>query len=419
MKHTSDNNSIQIWIKKACGSKASIREYLSKARIFFQNVGREPDELIREWKQVKYDLRLREQFLDEWTEQIENYVYSGECESYAPLTKRNTVAIIASFFKHNKIPVSPEYKKHAFVKYHNRDITREEVKRILEHAKLRDRTFFLMMLESGLRPDTIVQLRYMHIKKDFEANKMPIRIELPSELLKDRVEARWTFIGEDGLKILKEYLKTRLPLKSEDLIFTPERRDIKHEFLSPSSFTNIFRRITMKLGINETTERGKPKKLRLYCLRKYFMNNARYEGFDHTFKEFWMGHTNTQTHYISRDIERHREEYAKAYENLRIYKDRTEQEINGLRKELQNRDTRLVELERKVEELTGALNKESIFDNMALNLDPNVTEKAFGEAVRRATREWYDSLSDPKQAVQAIFGYLEAKQKERKKKEKT
>jgi len=104
---------------------------------------------------------------------------------------------------------------------------------------------------------------------------------------------------------------------------------------------------------------------------------------------------------------------------LAIEKMNQEANIEELRKQLEGKDERLVELERKVEELTGALNKESIFDKMALNLDPNVTEKAFGEAVRRATREWFDSLSDPKQAVQSIYGYLEAKQKERKKKEKT
>jgi len=33
-----------------------------------------------------------------------------------------------------------------------------------------------------------------------------------------------------------------------------------------------------------------------------------------------MGHETTQTHYISRDIEKHREIYAKAYTSLRIYK---------------------------------------------------------------------------------------------------
>lgn len=345
MRHISENSSIALWIKKACGCETTARNYLNSIKHFFVWSKITPDELVSTWKKAKYnrDARQKERFIDDWTEKIERYVYIN-LESLAPLTINTKLSIVISFFKHHRIPIYPEYKKHAYVKYHNRDLRREEIKRILQNADMRDRTFFLMMVESGLRPNTLVQLRYKHIKKDFETGTTPMMIELPSELLKDRVEARWTFIGEDAYKTLKEYLKPKLPLENEDLIFTPERSDVKHPHLMPQTFTNKFRKIALKLGISETEEKGKPRQVRLYGLRKFFMNNVRYEGFDHTFKEFWMCHQTTQTHYVSRDPEIHREEYSKVYENLRIYKSIDSAQAN----KIEEQSKRIEQMERQM-----------------------------------------------------------------------
>ena len=346
----STSESIAIWLKKVCGSENSAKTYLPKIKRFFDHVGTQGDELVARWKKLKYDLRLREEFLDKWTDKIESYIYFN-FQDYTSGSRMQELAVIVSFFKNccaRGIPVSPKWEKHTFVKYHNRDIKREEIKRILEHSSKRDKAFFLMLTESGLRPETLVQLRYKHIKEDFEANRTPMKIDLPSELLKGRVEHRWNFIGEDGFKVLKEYLKPRLPLKHEDLVFIPRRKDAPNTLLTRNTFSVIFSNLALKLGIAERTEKGKPKTIRLYCLRKYFMNNARYEGFDHTFKEFWMGHKTTQTHYVSRDIERHRKEYAQAYRNLRIYRDETEQSVKMLKNLLAEKDKELSELRKKL-----------------------------------------------------------------------
>jgi translation initiation factor 2B subunit (eIF-2B alpha/beta/delta family) len=41
---------------------------------------------------------------------------------------------------------------------------------------------------------------------------------------------------------------------------------------------------------------------------------------DSSFVRFWMGHSlGVDAHYITRDVERHRQEYAKGYEYLRIF----------------------------------------------------------------------------------------------------
>jgi len=364
MKSSLQTESITLFLKKVCGSEETVKGYKLKLERFFRHYGVNPDEVVAEWMQVKYDLRQREKYIDYWTDKIERYIYNN-FEDYAPKSRLNEMTAIVSFFKNccaRGIPVEPKREKHTFVKYHNRDIKREEIKRILEHSSERDKAFFLMMAESGLRPHTLAQLRYKHVKLDFEANRVPMMIDLPSELLKDRVEHRWTFIGREGVKALRTYLKKKLPLKNEDLIFTPRRKDAPRKLLTRSTYSMIFSNLVVKLGIVERTNGRKPKPIRLYCLRKYFMNNCRYDGFDHTFKEFWMGHKTTQTHYISRDIERHREEYAKAYENLRVYRDKEGPEISELRKRLRqlleeraDMQTKFSELKTMVTELARAL----------------------------------------------------------------
>ena len=291
--------------------------------------------------------RKREMFLDQLSEKIEAYYY-GLDRGYAPLTRSTMIGTIVSFFKHNRIPISPDLNERLYVKYHNRDISREEITRILEHASLRDRTFFIDMAESGQRPHTLVQLRYRHIREEFEAGRIPMKIDLPAELIKDRVGHRFTFIGEDGFHSLKEYLAPRMPLDDETLLFKAEKPGrTKREFLCPETFGNAFSKIALNLGLTKRVKGGKPKPLRLYCLRKYFRNNIRIR--DEGYRKFWMGRAfGTDEHYLTRDVETHRKEYAAVYPNIRILQPNIPETIEELRsyyeEKLQKQRTEIITL---------------------------------------------------------------------------
>jgi len=322
--------SVQLWFKKTIHSERCVNAILAKLSRFFEAVHEEPSAIMEEWRRVRYDYREREMFLDKWAERIEAYYY-GMPSDHSPLYRKSLISLVASWFKHNKIPVDLDLQDRVYVKYHNRDVTKEEIHRILDHASLRDRTFFLMMAESGQRPYTLVQLRYKHVKEDFEAEKVPMKIALPAELIKDRVGQRFTFIGEDGFAALKEYLTTRLPLDDEALIFAAERSAKTNKpFLSPETFSSIFGRLVLKLGLDKRIAEGKPKPLRLYCLRKYFRNQIKVA--DTAYREFWMAHTfGTDEHYLTRDVEKHRQEYTKAYPNLRVFTPNIPKTIKELR----------------------------------------------------------------------------------------
>lgn len=317
--------------------------YKGELEKFFGRMNITPEQLLEDWNKVRYDLRLRDEFLEEWTERIENYA-NGKNTDYAPKTRARMLATVVSFFRKVKIPVEVEWKK-VFVVNHNRDLRKDEVRRILENSELRERCFFLMLAESGQRPDTIVSLRYKHIKKEFEEGKVPMLVQLPSELLKGRVESRFTFLGEDGVNTLKEYLSTR-KLGDEDFLFERKRTvsdEYKEGHVQGSAFSIAFERIARKLGLvteEKTKKTGPQHQIRLYCLRKYFNNNIRA---DRSYIEYWMAHTDTvQGAYVSKDVEEHRRRYAEGYESLRVFA--PDKNIADLNKRLMDKDRELTEL---------------------------------------------------------------------------
>jgi integrase len=274
--------------------------------------------VVDAWRQTRLKgPRKMDPFLDRWTDIVRNYSTTIK-PHYAPLTTKNHMTALKSFFRYWKIPVDVDLPKRAYVIFHNRDMTREDVRQILTHGSPRDRVLWLVMAESGMRGQTAVSLKYWQIREDFEKAVIPMRILTPAAALKDHVGDRWTFIGEDGFKELKEYLKPRLPLQDNDYVFASERQSrVLADQFTPASLSTKFNRVVQKLGIDKSLGIRKPKPIRMHGLRKYFRNNMKAES---AYREFWMGHSlGVDAHYITRDIEVHRKEYMKGYEFLQIF----------------------------------------------------------------------------------------------------
>jgi integrase len=333
-----ENLVVENWLSKVANSEQTRKSYLNKIEQFskyLKEQGLNIETLKESYREAKYKGEIeKEKFLDNLKDVVDNYFAYVKTLNYSPMHERLLMSIISSFLKKGcgikdiDIPM----RKRAFVKYHNRDITKEEIRKILEHASLRERAFFIMMCESGLRPSTLLQLRYKHIKEDYERGIVPMKITLPSALLKDRISDRFTFIGEDGYRILKEYLSTR-KLSDNDLIFAPIKAGrMKGEIITESSLSNIFNKLVQKLGLDTSIGKAKPKGLKLYSLRKYFFNNMRCET---TYKNFWFCHSSIDDHYLSStDVETHRKMYMEGYKYLRIYEPSVNGKVSSLESEL-------------------------------------------------------------------------------------
>lgn len=347
---------IEDWLQSVCESDKTLESYSDQIKAFAEFCrarGLNFESVVEDWRRAK---RLgeaeKEDFLDRWQDVVRAFHTHIKRRGLAPLTVKNFMATVRSFFKYWDIPLKVELPKRACVVYHNRDLTRDEIRQILTFASPRDRVIWLVMAESGMRAETAVNLRYWQIKEDFEAKRIPMRIILPSSSLKDHVGDRFTFIGEDGFRELSEYLKRRLPLKDDDYVFASEKAGkVKGEQFSVASLSVKFNRIVQKLGLDRSRG-GKPKSVRMHALRKYFRNNIRA---DSSYVRFWMGHSlGVDAHYITRDVERHRQEYAKGYPYLRIFEP-SPISLMEIHQILREKDMELKALKQRLERLENAL----------------------------------------------------------------
>jgi len=115
---------------------------------------------------------------------------------------------IKSFFYHNGVPLFIKSGKKT-----NRNmpktLTIEEVRRILEFCDAREKALVLVLLQSGMRPETLVLLTYGHIKNDFEAGVNPVRIDLSISEVKGGYAPYTAFIGKEACEALRKYLDYR------------------------------------------------------------------------------------------------------------------------------------------------------------------------------------------------------------------
>ncbi|MCW4051806.1 MAG: tyrosine-type recombinase/integrase, partial [Candidatus Bathyarchaeota archaeon] len=143
-------------------------------------------------------------------------------KKFSPNTISSRVAMVKSFFKYNDLPLAYVPIAKPRVLYHNRDITHEEINLILGASRPRERAFFALMAQSGLRPNTICLLRFKDIKEDFTQKRIPCKIDVPQEIAKGKYHAYFTFIGEEAVNHLHSYLAIRPQIRDDDYIFVKQ-----------------------------------------------------------------------------------------------------------------------------------------------------------------------------------------------------
>lgn len=210
--------------------------------------------------------------------------------------------------------------------FHNRDITKEEIEAIIKDAQPREKGYYALMAQSGLRPNEISNLKIGDLENFLEEKTpIPCLITTRQEATKGKYKPYFTFAGQETITFIKEYFKRehRRELTPEDYLFTKDDGKTKTD---SDLISHIFRRTVVKLNnqkvlnfANKKSEKTNRNELRLYNLRKYFRNHAGQAGTD--FVNFWMGHSlGIDEHYFSQtDIASHRKQYQeKAMPNLRI-----------------------------------------------------------------------------------------------------
>lgn len=335
---------IKTWLNTVAISHSNSNrtrvDYKHNLQLFLNFIDKTPEQIMAE-----YNNSRDRDFKRKYAQHIQNFMSAEFERGMAQNTINTRVGAIKSFFKYNNLPLGYIPSPRMRVTYHNRDITHEEVKLILNASRPRERAFYAILAQSGLRPYSICNLRFKHIKEDFVANRIPCKIDVPQEIAKGKYRAYFTFIGHEAVEYLKAYLHTRRRITDDDFLFA--KQGTKQQ-ANPKSFSALFARTVQKLkekGLIEVEQKeiNKPRDVRLYSLRKFFRKYAHQAGPE--FVQFWMGHvvrTGQDEYYRPTDVEHHRKLYAeKAMPFLRLetaIPTETEKTIEELREQLTKKD---------------------------------------------------------------------------------
>ena len=375
-------NVVDSWIANV-GAKHSKswytrRNYRNALKTFTDFVGKTAEQIIEENEQIETFI-AEKKFKQKYVRYLNALVAKLDGQGLAPNTINSVVIAAKSFFKYSGMKHALEDIEVGKIKvvFHNRDITKEEIVRILAISRPRDKAFFCVMTQSGLRPVTMAQLRYKYIQKDFEAETIPMKICVPKEIAKGEYGSFFTFVGEESIKYLKAYLNKRPNIQPDDYLFTSHGTDKK---LSPRSLSKIFNHAIKELEEKGAINNVKRKQMgftdksiikhmadvRLYNLRKFFRKYAQQAGVE--FVNFWMGHKinykaphipSSDEYYFSKtDVEFHRKQYEKfAMPHLRLETpipletDVLLKDIKKLRKQLMEKDAYIQEQEQRLQSL--------------------------------------------------------------------
>jgi len=219
-------------------------------------------------------------------------------ERLAPGTISNHVKGVKALYRVNGIPLQLPYRLSKRVKYHDRSPTPEELQHLLQIADLREKVVISLLALSGFRVGTLCKLKYRHVKKDLEENRIPLHIYVESEIVKGHYREYDTFLGQEGVEYLRMYLNERrmgsrrgsIPPEevTDDSPLIRDNRFRNPQPLSPCRIHSTLHKLYERAGLIHGKNRR--YQVRAHSLRKYFKTQLTALGVDRDYAEYMMGH---------------------------------------------------------------------------------------------------------------------------------
>jgi len=137
---------VKAWIDNVAishsNSDSTRVEYKNNFRRFCDFIGKTPEQIISEFENSS-----DRQFRRRYAQFIRGFMAAEFNKGMSPCTIGCRQAAVKSFFKYNDLPLGYVPAAKMRVIYHNKDITHDEVKIILDASKPREKAFFLLMLK--------------------------------------------------------------------------------------------------------------------------------------------------------------------------------------------------------------------------------------------------------------------------------
>jgi integrase len=400
---------IQIWLDsvgKRSHNKSTQYSYRKSLDNFLAFIGgKTAQQIVDDYKKCE-TLKEERDFKETYTDLISSFAGHLESQNLSFNSVNTAIAAVKSFFKYRHLPLNYEtLDTRKTVQYPDRDISKEEVVAILKASEPRERAFFCMMAQSGLRPDSLCKLQLKDIQPDFYKKTVPCAITVQATKTKAAYSSYHTFMGAESIDHLQTYLSKERPnILENDYIFGQSGAELiegsvrKGKPSNPKAFARSFNIILKKLKLGgvinyDSRANGKPAELKLYSLRKYFERNA--SKADEKLAQYWMGHLSflgTALSYLSRNIDYQR----KIYEEKAMPELRLETFTPGEHeKEIINKTEEIEVLKAKVADLSSKLEVATKFvSHVAPTSEEDVKALTLARMIRKLQKDSGKSMEE-------------------------
>ncbi len=348
-------------------SNATIKGFRTHLKQFFELIEEDPDEYIKDVRLLED--KHRYEIIDIYENDLTKYWKWLINKEYAPKTISNSLNAVNLFFKEFRIYIDPNHCKNLIKrgvgsKPISEDIplTPDILKKILQHADVRSRAMFLIMLSNGCRIGELVNIRlgkdYPNKTGDIDFNSNPTKI-----LIKYRMKngngsvktktSRTTYISDEATDALKEWLEYR----DRSLEYTVEKFNLKRGKLNhddrvfpyhTNNVRTIWYNLIRKAGIQERDDVTNRRKIHPHCLRKYF--RTYFSKYNRDIAELIMGHEGyLSSAYLRLDDEDLKNEYLKGMSYINIFEHK--QDLSELNKANREKDEKIADLQKQMHEM--------------------------------------------------------------------
>lgn len=305
--------SVENWLNNLSDSEATIKGALYSLIRFCEHTGKNPEQLIdeRAKQMASPDPRVKGRMDDTvsaFAKKVRGaYVYA---------------LYVKSFFKANHVPLSVELKRPA-AKRENTTLPEDEKLQAWVH-RIHSKTLkalALFLVDSGARDGSLLRLKYRHIKEEYEAGKVPCRVDFPAGITKGAI-AYTGFVGVDALAAIKDMLRERSvrengrALEDNDFVFVT-----KHgKPISKTSAIQYLQTYARHAGLIKS--KTGLKEFRPHLLRSRVQTVLEGANIPLNWVDLLLGHLPRGSQgksYSKPTTEQLREAYARAYPALRLF----------------------------------------------------------------------------------------------------
>jgi integrase len=311
---------LQYWQKElATKGEATKQKYQEYFKEFLDFIGKNPDELIVQRQQdlLNPDRKIQRRIESE----LLAFIAQKKANNYAVATQQIYFASIRSFFDIHYFPLI--MRRGDYPKGDSNGVKRATKDAILKVLNNKTRNtvtikpLILFIKDTGLRVSDVRRLNYGDISRQLENGTIPIQINVITQ--KTKLLAK-TFIGEEAIHALKEYLEARRKgsrnvepetvAKNSPLFKLWAHGDVKR--ISRHSLSSLLREAFV--NVNED-------RMSAHSLRKKLQTDLEKAGINSNWIDQILGHKliNSRDAYSLPTDEELKEAYTKAYQFIRVY----------------------------------------------------------------------------------------------------